>query len=76
MSKPIFLIQCAPTLTPEKVHHLQKRIQDQIPDWHVLIALTLSPGAAVKFEAFTVKDADEIEIEKLKEILLKELSTL
>jgi hypothetical protein len=75
MSKPIFLIQCDRSLPPEHNERLMEKLQVRMPDWHILVASTLQPGEPAKFSAYTVKDADDIEIEKLKELVSKELSS-
>lgn len=74
MSKPIFLIQCNCMMGKERAIFLHKKLQEQIPDWHILIADTLAPGEQLKFNAYTIREADDIEIEKLKQIVLAEIN--
>lgn len=71
MPKPIFLIKID-VQASERVSALYKKLQEQIEDWHILIAACLH-NEPPEFSAFTINNADDIEIEKLKELVLKEI---
>jgi hypothetical protein len=66
MSKPIFLMQCAPT-SEDNLRDIKKKLQDQLPDWHVLVVASLPPGETAKFEAFS-NNARDTEIEKSRNL--------
>jgi hypothetical protein len=70
MAKPIFLIQLNNNIRQDDLVRTREAIEKKLTDWHVLVAAT-----AVEEPTFTVfsdKQADDIEIENLKQMLLNQ----
>lgn len=73
MAKPIFLIQFPVNLEIEddKFKELQTNLELKLTDWHVLFAQTRVSD--VEFTAFSDKGATDVEVEKLKSMLLTQI---
>jgi hypothetical protein len=71
MAKPIFLIQLNHNTKQYDATRMRETIGDRLPDWHVLVALTAVNEPT--FTAFSEQGVDDIEIEKLKQMLLNQL---
>lgn len=70
MAKPIFLIQLNHSTSMFDLVHTKEVVERKLTDWHVLIVKTSVEEPT--FTVFSDKGADDIEVEKLKEMLLKQ----
>lgn len=69
MSKPIFVIQL-PNATSDFVKNMSEKLTGRMEDYHVLVLGT--EGTMIKepkFQLFSDKEIEPIELEKLKEII-------
>jgi len=66
---PIFIISAPRLSTNKELRSYRDLITDQLPDYHVLIHLSVT-GEDFTFQVFNPNDAEEINIEELKQLLL------
>ena len=69
MPKPIFLVGFPESASLEDLHIAQSRLDRKIDDYHVIVYRSYSKQ--MEFHCFHEKDIEEIELEKLKQIVGK-----
>lgn len=73
MAKPIFLIRLPRNVDKDNMTEIQKRLDAKLYDWHVLMVQDVGVEI-VEFTSFKDDEAQDINIEELKEMLLKQIA--
>jgi len=68
--KPILVVRVYHEQIQDMVSQI-KRLEERMSDHHLLFLA--SPDTNVKFEYYSVKDATDIQLEELKQIVCKDL---
>ena len=75
MSKPIFVVRIPmdSSYDNESLYHIGKQLQSQLYDYHVLPLLD-SGTEVLQFECFNAVNTTDIELQELKDLVLKQLA--
>lgn len=69
MPKPIFIVKIPindPSLNFDAMDGITKKLQDQMPDYHVLTIGDKRKRGGVRFECYNTSDLDTVSFEYLK----------
>jgi len=69
MPKPIFIVKIPindPSLNFDAMDRITKKLQDQMPDYHVLTIGDKRKRGGVRFECYNTSDLDTVSFEYLK----------
>jgi len=69
-AKPIFIIRSVAGTSQEELTKVQINVKNILTDYHVFVIL--GSGTQAEFECYNSKEADQIDIEKLKELICQE----
>ena len=75
MSKTIFIVRIPmdSSYDNESLYHISKQLQSQLYDYHVLPLLD-SGVESIQFECFNVVNTTDVELQELKDLVLKQLA--
>lgn len=66
--KPIFVVRVPMSAGQQGLQEINKKINSQLEDYHVLVASTLKDD--IEFEVFYPEDFDEVKMEEIKDKIL------
>ena len=69
MAKPIFIIKVPmhnPAISFEAVERMNKRLEEKMPDYHVMLIGDNRKRGGVKFECFNTSDLRTVDFDYLK----------
>ena len=69
MPKPILIVKVPmqdPTISIEAVERMNKRLEEKMPDYHVLLIGDQRKRGGVKFECFNTSDLHTVDFDYLK----------
>ena len=69
LSKPIFIVKVPmqdPTISIEAVERINKRLEEKMPDYHVMLIGDQRKRGGVKFECFNTSDLRTVDFDYLK----------
>lgn len=69
MAKPIFIVKVPtndPSLNVDVVERMNKRLEEKMPDYHVILIGDQRKRGGVKFECFNTSDLRTVDFDYLK----------
>ena len=76
MTKPIFIVKVPmqdPSISIDAVERMNKRLEEKMPDYYVILIGDQRKRGGVKFECYNTSDLDTVSFDYLKWMIRNEL---
>lgn len=76
MTKPIFIVKVPmqdPSISIDAVERMNKRLEEKMPDYYVILIGDQRKRGGVKFECYNTSDLDTVSFDHLKWMIKNEL---
>ncbi len=76
MTKPIFIVKVPmqdPTISIDMVERMNKRLEEKMPDYYVILIGDQRKRGGVKFECYNTSDLDTVSFDYLKWMIKNEI---